>query len=341
MAESLSLPAGAPGRPRGAVPLAAAVLGLALAAAYAPNLADLAAKWAEDPNYSHGYLVIPIALAILWQRRDELPRARLAPHWLGWAALLAVLAGRAWLFERNEQWVEAATIPLAAAALVLAFGGWALLRWALPALAFLWLMLPLPPRINIILAAPLQSLATQGSTSLLQAMGLPVLSEGNVILIGVERLEVEKACNGLSMIMAFVTLIAATVILVRSRPAWERALLLLSTVPIALASNILRIAITAWAYYQFGPRAVLFPKWSPLCPGWTVEHFVHDTAGLAMIPIALAMIFLELKLLSWLVVEERVPARPRLVIPPAYVPPRPAKKKPGGGPVAAGPADEL
>ena len=338
MADSFAVPTR--GRTPSTATAAAAVLGVALLAADAPNLRELAARWGDDPNYSHGYLVSPIELPILWQRRGDLPRAGVAPHPLGWAALLAVLAGRAWLFEQNERWIEAATIPVAAAALVLAFGGFRLLRWALPAVAFLWLMLPLPPRINLVLAGPLQRVATVGSTTLLQALGLPVLAEGNVILIGAERLEVERACNGLSMIMAFVTLIAATVVLVRTRPLWERAVLLLSTVPIALVSNILRIAITAWAYYQFGPRAVVFPRWSPICRGWTVEHFVHDTAGLAMIPIALALIVLELRLLSWLVVEEQVSTRPRLVIPPAYVPPRPAKKKPGPGPGPA-PTDEL
>jgi exosortase len=314
---------------------------LGLAWAYWPNLRDLAWKWSDDPNYSHGYLVVPIALAILWQRRDTLDPARARPHWAGWAALLGVLAARAWLFERNEQWIESATIPLAAGALVLAFGGWYLLRWALPAVAFLWFMLPLPPRINIVLAGPLQRLATDGSTTLLQLLGLPVMSQGNVIFVGTRMLNVEQACNGLSMLLSFVTLITATTILVRSRPVWERVILLFSTVPIALVSNVLRITITAWAYHQFGPEAVVFPGWSPVFAGWTVEKFVHDTAGWAMMPIALALVFLELRLLAWLFVEERVRRGP-LVVAPTYAPAMAARKKPAGeGPARGRAADDL
>jgi exosortase len=307
-----------PNRARDVAPLAAAAVGLALAGAYAANLVELGRRWAADPNYSHGFLVIPIAAAILWQRRGDLDPARVRPSWLGWLLVVAVLALRAWLFQLNERWFEAATLPLAAAALTLAFGGWYLLRWAAPALAFLWLMLPLPPRVNIVLAGPLQQVATFGSTAILQLMGLPVLSEGNVILIGSERLNVEEACNGLSMLLSFVTLIAATVILLRSRPLWERAVLLLSTVPIALLSNIIRIVVIALCYRWLGR------EW-----GHTIGH---DWGGYLMMPIALGLVFLELRVLRWIVVEEEVVrGGPRMIIPTfAAPPPGVAKKKPPG-----------
>ena len=41
---------------------------LVLALAYWPNFRELYSIWKDDPNYSHGSLVIPIALVILWQR---------------------------------------------------------------------------------------------------------------------------------------------------------------------------------------------------------------------------------------------------------------------------------
>lgn len=293
----------APGRLPTPGLVAGAVVLTALAASYAPNLAALAQQWSDEPNYSHGFLVIPIALAILWQRREDLDVARLRPNLLGWVALAAVLALRGYVFEVNERWVENATIIPALAALALAFGGWRLLWWAAPAIVFLVFMLPLPPSINIILAAPLQRLATIGSTGLLQAVGLPVLAQGNVIFIGGERLEVAQACNGLSMLMSFVTLITAMVVLMsRDRPVWERVVLLLSMIPIALLANILRIAATAALYHAFGPKAAMpwpLDAWYP-----TVEQFIHDTAGWAMMPIALILVMIELKILSWLIVED-------------------------------------
>jgi exosortase len=299
----------------------------AVGISYAPNLAELVRQWANEPNYSHGFLVAPIALALLWQRRDELDRARLRPHWLGWAALAGLLALRAYLFDRNEIWQETATLIPVLAALALGFGGWPLLRWAGPAIAFLAFLLPLPPSVNQSLAAPLQRLATIGSTALLQATGLPVIARGNVIFIGGEQLEVAQACNGLSMLMSFVTLITAMVLfLARERPLWERIVLLLSMVPIALVANILRIAITASLYHAFGPQAPL--PWPLSLQFPTVEAMIHDTAGWAMMPIALVLVLIELKVLSWLVVEESdAPEARPLVLPPlAYGGPAPPKK---------------
>ena len=146
-------------------------------------------------------------------------------------------------------------------------------------------------------------LATLGSTSLLQALGLPALAEGNVIYIGTHQLEVEKACSGLSMLMTFAALIAATTILIE-RPIWEKLVLLASAVPIALISNIVRIVLTAWAYHKIGPEGLVLPRSLDPKGAWTVGKLSHDTAGWAMMPIALVLVWIELRLMAWLVVEE-------------------------------------
>jgi exosortase len=293
--------AGATLRPADAA--AALILAAALGWAYAPNFAELASVWDADPSYSHGWLVVPIALGFLWHRRGLLDRARVAPSPWGWAALAVVLAARSYLYHVNELWAENATIPAAVGALTLALGGRHLLRWAWPSVAFLGFMLPLPASVNASLAAQLQALATVGSTSMLQALGLPALAEGNIIYIGSHQLEVERACSGLSMLMTFAALIAATTILIE-RPVREKAVLLASVVPIALISNVLRIVITAWAYHRIGPGGAVLPGWLDPKGAWTVGKLSHDTAGWAMMPLALALVWAELRLMAWLIVEE-------------------------------------
>jgi exosortase len=266
--------------------------------AYWSSFRGLVYIWNSDPNYSYGFFVIPIAAAIFWTRRGMLDPAKLAPKWWGLLPLVALLALRFPLFEVNQQYVETATIPLVVAGLVLALGGWHLLRVALPSVIFLGFMLPLPPSINQLLARPLQTVATLGSLGLMQAVGLPVMAEGNVIYIGGTPLEVARACNGLSMLLSFVTLIAAAVILVK-RPAYERVILILSAIPIALASNIIRITATAMCYYWLGDKVG--------------EKIAHDLAGWAMMPIALLLLWLELRVLSWLFVEvEEIDAKSML-----------------------------
>jgi exosortase len=284
---------------------AAVALVVAVIASYAQSVWDLMQTWMSESSYTHGFVVAPIAAFILWQRRDGLKEVPIRPSLVGWLALIGLMAYRAYLYDRNEQWTEEATIPLVAASLVLAMGGWRLLRWAAPGLAFLLFLLPLPPRINALMAMPLQMMATIASTAMLQATGLPVLSEGNVIYVGTQPLEVARACNGLSMLLSFVTLITATTILVRDRPIWERAFLLISTVPIALIANILRIVATAWVYHLFGV------KWG--------DKIGHDAAGWLMMPIALALVWLELKILSWLIIEENPDDKP-FFLPPTSTP---------------------
>jgi exosortase len=261
-----------------------------LVVAYLSSFRALVAQWNRDPNYSYGFFVIPIAAAIFWNRRGQLDRSKMRPAWWGFFPLLAVVALRVPLYEWNEQYAEIATIPLVLAGLTLALGGWHLLKVALPSIVFLFFMLPLPPSLNALLAQPLQRMATVGSVALLQLLGMPVVADGNVIIIGATPLEVARACNGLSMLLSFITLITATVILIR-RPMLERVLLLASAIPIAVISNIIRITATALAFHWLGPE--------------TGEKYAHDYAGWAMMPVALLLVWLELRLYSWLFVEVR------------------------------------
>jgi exosortase len=295
--ETPSIQAAEVWKPRAADILAMIVVVVALGYSYRQSFASLIDRWERDPNYSFGFLVVPIALAIAWSRRDRFDRAKMRPRWWGFLPLLCLLAVRIPLFTWNEQYVESAEIPFVVAALTFALGGWHLLYVLWPAILFLIFMLPLPPSLNSILAYPLQRMATLGSVSVLQILGLPAFAEGNVITIGAEPLEVAQACNGLSMLLSFVTLISAMVILV-PLSLWRRVVLLASAIPIALVTNIIRIVVTAWCYHRFGHESG--------------ERMTHDAIGLAMPVFALGLAFLELQLMSWLVREERevvVPGR--------------------------------
>jgi exosortase len=274
------------------------VAALVFGVAYAPNFRALLSIWRLDPSYSHGLLVIPIALAILWQRLSgPQPESRLSvatpSAWWGWGFLITVLAVRAIAYERNFQWIETATILPVIICLTWTFGGWPLLRRIWPAIAFLVFMFPLPQLIDNLLALPLQGLAATGSCFLLQMSGMWAVQEGNVIHLLTHQnkmvpLDVAIACNGLRMLMTLTATIAATIILV-SLPTWKRICLLLSVVPIALFSNMIRIVATGWCYY--------------LITGPQYKDWAHSISGWLMVPLALILVGLELGVLSWLVPE--------------------------------------
>ena len=276
-----------PGRPatlRVAAGCVAAVL--VLVGSYASNLGDLVRTWYNEPDYSHGFLVIPIAAAVARRLTRGMSTAELTPSAWGLVLLAAILAARAAFFERGDFWFETATLLPAVAAVTLACGGWGLLRRAWPAIAFLIFMLPIPPAIDSVLSLPLQRIAATASGSLLRLSGLWVLNEGNVLDLGGEKLEVATACNGLAMLMSLSASVAAIVLLVPMGRG-KRIALLAAALPIALLCNILRIVATAVCYQAFGSD--------------TGRHLAHDVAGWLMMPLALMLIGLGLAWSSWVV----------------------------------------
>ena len=255
---------------------------------YAPNLTSLIQTWNREPDYSHGFLVLPIALVILWKTWPTDPESAPRPWLAGWSLVVMALLARAFFHERGNTWSESATLLPVIAGLGLAGLGWRCFLRTWPAFAFLIFLFPLPPQINSALSQPLQSLATTCSCGLLKLTGLWVMPEGNVIQVGNERLEVAAACNGLSMLMSLAATVAATASLV-PMSNWKRVILLPSIIPIALASNVLRITATAWCYHRFGAEVG--------------SKYAHDAAGWLMMPTAMLLVGLELAIMSWLVVE--------------------------------------
>ncbi len=267
-----------------------AVVTGALAYAYAPNIMTLYQTWVREPDYSHGFLVLPIALVILvrlWpQTAAAQPRV-----WLPGLALVAVALGlRTWFHERGQNWSETVTLLLVIVGLGFSRLGWRTMRSVWPAFAFLVFWFPLPPAVNSSLSQPLQSIATKAATTVLRMSGLWVMPEGNVIMVGGEQLEVAAACNGLSMLMSLAAAVAATAAIVPMANI-KKLVLLTTIIPIALASNVLRIAATAWCYYQFGADVG--------------SKYAHDAAGWLMMPTAMGFVGLELFLMSWLIVESQ------------------------------------
>ncbi|MFO0887975.1 MAG: exosortase/archaeosortase family protein [Isosphaeraceae bacterium] len=274
--------------------------------AYWPNLEVLYATWSTEPNYSHGKLVVPIAIAIFWQRLLDSKagwRGGSVPWW-SFVVLLLVLAARAFAYEQNTQWLETATLVPAVAALMFTIGGWPLLERGWPAAVFLFFMLPLPRAANNLISLPLQTIATLGSVFAMQLTGLRTYNEGNVITlpdnpVDARTLEVALACNGLSMLMTLAATVTATIMLI-PMANWKRIIIFLSAVPIALLSNIIRIVATGWCY--------------SIVRSEHAKQLAHDYSGYLMMPLALVLVGLEVLILSWLAGPEKNPESDRIVL---------------------------
>jgi exosortase len=162
---------------------------------------------------------------------------------------------------------------------------------------FLFFMIPLPHRVAVAAAEPLQRLATVASCYALQTLGLPAVPEGNVILLNDSRIGIVEACSGLRMLVVFFALSTA-VALVIHRSLWERLVVVGSAVPIALFSNLVRIVATGVLHQTAGPRFA--------------DDFFHDLGGWLMMPLALMLLWVELKVLARLLPERSATAPVRV-----------------------------
>jgi len=297
-------------KPLGVLTLLA--LGIGILWAYWPILHVMERQWSDDPQYSHGYLVPIFAVALLWIRRAAMPAQGFHVSAWGIPLLLAGAGLRLAGVYIYLNWVEAISLLVTLAGVAVLLGGWAALRWSAPAIAFLFFMVPLPYRLQTAASYPLQRLATQASTFVLQIIGLPALAEGNIIILNDVRIGVVEACSGLTMLMTFFAL-ATAVALVIKRPALDRAVIILSAAPIAIAVNVLRITVTAVLHETVGSELA--------------NAVFHDWAGWLMMPVALGLLALVLKVLSRLLVV-RSPGESALVdlLPTAKPPPAPTQK---------------
>jgi exosortase len=174
------------------------------------------------------------------------------------------------------------------AGLSVCYGGTAMLRCVWPSIAFLAFMLPLPYRLEIALSQPLQRLATFCSTYTLQTLGFAAVSEGNVIIMNDVQIGVVEACSGLGMLVTFFAMTTATVLVVR-RSLVETIIVVLSAIPIALVANVVRIAVTGALHGAIG--------------GEVADIVYHDLAGWLMMPLALVLLWAEIRLLSILLCD--------------------------------------
>lgn len=268
----------------------AAILLAAGVWSYLPTLWTLAQTWARVTDYWHGHFVLPLALCILWARRDRYPGlASTAP--LTAVLLLALSlglrhAGDAFFFTFLDGW---SILPWAAAVAAL-IGGWPLLKWCSPAIAFLIFLVPLPFSLEDQLSGPLQRTATVISTATLQFLGQGAFAEGNVILLGDEKLEVANACSGLRLFTGIVCVTCAFLFIIR-RPWWEKAALVVAAAPVAILANSMRIVVTGLVWQTTTDQ--------------TIRQWLHDSTGVGMLVFAAAAFWLLLRYFRCLVQEER------------------------------------
>jgi exosortase len=271
--------------------LACVVGGAAILAAflwsYAAILEELWKIWQMSKEESAGLLVPFLAAYILWSRRRDVASVPVRPA-LFWGTAVLVLAQAVriaglWLMFG---FAERLSIVLSVVAIVIIVFGWAVLRKVATIMLFLCLMLPWPHRVQAQVSLPLQSWATGSAVFCLELIGYEVVQDGNLITIGDTHVDVDVPCNGLRMVTAFLVISGLVVLLVR-HTLWEKLIVLASSLPVALLCNTVRLTLTAMFF--------------TVVENESIRKGFHDSAGYAMMPLALALVVGEFWLLGRLV----------------------------------------
>jgi exosortase len=275
------------------VGIAVAIALTLLTWAYWPTILSLVEQWTSNPLYSHGFFVPVFAAALLWIRRDQLPALPLHPSWWALGFLTVGIGMRLVATYYYLTYPDGCSLLFLLTAVALGIGGWAALRWTWPSILFLHFMLPFPGIVESSLLRPLRRVATICSTNALQTCGIFAQAEGNVIVLSEAEMGIVDACSGLKMLSIFVALTVGACFVLH-RPIWQKVVIALSSIPIAVLCNVARITVTGMLH--------------ELANHESARSFHDDWSAFLMMPMALLLLLAEIKLLDFVFVIDQGPS---------------------------------
>jgi exosortase D (VPLPA-CTERM-specific) len=260
-----------------------ALVVLLLIVAFFSGLRDLETVWATQEEYSFGYLIPAVTLYLLWQRREQIAATPFSGSWWGTAlvvfGLVLLFVGQIATLGTVVQYAFLCALLGA----VVAYTGWRGFAVVAMPFAILAFMVPLPNYLLREISQALQLWSSQLGVMLIRAFGISVFIEGNVIDLGSLKLQVVEACSGLRYLLPLMSIGFISACIFRA-PLWKRALVFLSTIPITLAMNSVRIGMIGILSEHYGRSMA--------------EGFLHDFEGWAVFMVCTALLIGEIALLA-------------------------------------------
>ncbi len=272
-------------------PLWAVIVGL-ITLIYCNVIADLIREWWKTPDFSHGFLVPLFAAYLVWAKRARLMQISVVPATTGIGVIAVALFLLLLGVYGAEQFFARISLIVLMAGLVLGFAGWQALTELRFALLVLLLAIPIPAIVFNEATLPLQMLATRVGATVLSLFGIPVLRDGNVMVLPQVTLEIAEACSGIRSLMTLVTFSIFYGYLFDTSPL-RRLLLAIGSLPVAIACNVIRLVSTGLSVAYWDPEKAM--------------GFFHEFSGWVMYIVCLAMLVI-LHRFTRLVFNERVNA---------------------------------
>jgi exosortase D (VPLPA-CTERM-specific) len=257
---------------------------------------ELMVKWWERDEYSHGYMIPMVSLYIIWQLQDKLPASVDKGSWLAVPLMVVALFGF-FLGELSAIYtIIQYSFLLALYAILLAFFGRKTIGLIWVALVYLIFMIPLPNFIYNNLSGQLQLISSSLGVFVIRLFDISVYLEGNVIDLGVYKLQVVEACSGLRYLFPLASF-GFLIAYLYNGPKWQKAILFLSTIPITVLMNSFRIGVIGVTVEYWGIEMA--------------EGFLHDFEGWVIFVGCLGVLFVEMWIFH-LMAKDDIPVMSRL-----------------------------
>jgi exosortase D (VPLPA-CTERM-specific) len=220
-------------------------------AGFSSALFELVHRWNSQEEYSHGFLIPIVTAWLLWARRDTL-RASVGPPSLTGVVLVFLAIAMGIIGELSAIWILSQVgFVLALMGIVLSIGGYSLLQVAFIPIVYLLFAIPLPYFIDAVLTLKLQLISSELGVFFIRLFQIPVYLDGNIIDMGTYKLQVVEACSGLRYLYPLLSLSFLAAYLFHAR-LWQRVLVFLSSVPIAIGMNGFRIGVVGILVDRWG-----------------------------------------------------------------------------------------
>jgi exosortase len=226
-------------------PAVIVVTALLLLLCYASTLNGMVQQWWIDEDMGHGFLVPVVAAWVVWREREKWLKMPAQPSLWGFVFLAAGAAMHAAGSLGVGLFASSVGLLLTITGAVLCIGGFGFLRtWAFPLVLLLFML----PKLAIVynqVTLPLQLLASRMAAGILTMTGIGVIREGNILDVNGHRVAVAEACNGIRFLLPLGFMAVVFAYLADPKP-WMRLAILAAAIPVAILSNAVRVAASAW-----------------------------------------------------------------------------------------------
>ncbi len=260
------------------------LLGVLFILTYIPTLLWMWDRWfARDSYYSHGILIPLVSGFLVWQMRAEL--AAIRPKRSAWGMPLIIGGLIVHLVSSlfRVYFTSGFSLLVVLSGLVLFFYGSKTFRKVLFPICFLVFMVPFPLVVIANISFKMKIFAAQIATAMLNSMGLEAVRSGSVLKMQHAYVVVDDICSGLRSLISLMALGGIFAYWMKG-PMYKRIILFCSTIPIAIATNVIRIIFLSFVSEVWGPQYA--------------TGFVHDLSGFMVFAFAFVLLHAVGKILE-------------------------------------------